>query len=278
MVRGDVDRAVDAESQRGFGKNDRWPPARQQDAEDSDRSTGSSTNGCAPAPAYSGANRCAECGGSANGGGVAAHRCRAISVNHLRLDRYGRSVSQRQIGQLHTEAGSTFDATSFFSFRDASTDRLSALRDHYAIDHQRLRQRRRKSVARLVPVRRQILVDPNRDVSSGLDREMSRNVRRWIVTLLRGIGIVPLLGWKVTLLRLRRGKLARRLGLIERLIGVLIGGYGWRRLLLHLLTRRWLRLLGLIRRRLRLLENTLLPSLIERTPLVWHGRGGLILG
>jgi hypothetical protein len=87
-----------------------------------------------------------------------------------------------------------------------------------------------------------------------------------------------LLGWKVTLLRLRRGKLARRLGLIERLIGVLIGGYGWRRLLLHLLTRRWLRLLGLIRRRLRLLENTLLPSLIERTPLVWHGRGGLILG
>ena len=97
------------------------------------------------------------------------------------LDGHGLAVGQRQIGQLDSRAGRCLPRDRLSGFGHVSADSLAAFRDHDAVDNQRLREGGGESVARVVLVGRQPLVDAHRHKGAGLDGQMGRNGRAIIL-------------------------------------------------------------------------------------------------
>ena len=102
----------------------------------------------------------------------ASHRCRAVTVHHLRLNGYLLPVGQRQASYLDAQTRGSFHASRLLRFGDASDNSSAAGRDNHAVNHQRLLERCSEGVALLVAVRRQPLIGPDHRIGSRLDGQL----------------------------------------------------------------------------------------------------------
>jgi hypothetical protein len=133
-------RSIEAERNLGLGIDHGRASASQKDTQDSSRCASAGTDRRASPKINTSADRCAKSGCSGYCADIAAHRSGAALIHHLRTNLHRRAIDQCQVGEFDTELRSAFDTTRLFSLRDASANRLAALRDYDTVHYQRLRE------------------------------------------------------------------------------------------------------------------------------------------
>jgi hypothetical protein len=84
-------------------------------------------------------------------------------------------------------------------FGHSAGDGLAALCNRHAVDNYRINQSRRESIARLVVIGREWLVNPDRDKRAGSDGQL--RWRRTVLLLRRWTVLLLLRRWRTVLLR-----------------------------------------------------------------------------
>jgi len=153
------------------------------------------------------------------------------------------TIDQSEICERNAEASETGYVTRFLNFRYVAADGLARFSDDNAVYHERLDEGRRKWIAHLVFLRRKHLVDANREVGAGWNRQACRD---GLLVLINRLLLLRIALW--------RGTVVGLLLAISRIAALWLSvRLGWRSLLL---------LLGLWRRRWR-------RSLLRRC--IWGG-------
>jgi hypothetical protein len=153
------------------------------------------------------------------------------------------TIDQSEICERNAEASETGYVTRFLNFRYVAADGLARFSDDNAVYHERLDEGRRKWIAHLVFLRRKHLVDANREVGAGWNRQACRD---GLLVLINRLLLLRIALWRGTVvgLLLAISRIAalwlpvrlRRLGLGRRSLLLLLSGLRgrrWRRSLLR---------------------------------------------
>ena len=170
----DIDGTLQTEGQNTFRINRSRVAAGQKNTDDSGRCANAGANPSTSSPvgprSYDSAHHC----GGRNRTSITAHRCHRMAGNQFRLHRHLLTVCQRQFRQLQGEPRGALGAPGPFCFAHPAHDRLTSLRYHHAIHHQRRSQTCEKRIALLVSIRREPLVNSNGHVSALLNHDSGR--------------------------------------------------------------------------------------------------------
>ena len=196
-------RLIQAEAQPGFRAEDRGLAAREQNPGDASNRSDASANSGTCATVDGGSDGCANAGGGCDSGGIGSVRSTARAFPQFGGDGKLLAISGRHVGQFEAKLRNSCDATCFLGCSYGADDGLAAARDDPSVDHDGLIQCGGESIARVIVVARNRLIQPDENDFPCGNGEAGRNIaqralllilptmRLWL-TLPRGILVLTL--------------------------------------------------------------------------------------